>query len=80
MTGIVKNRKDVGQNGLLPCPFCGNRTAPMVIVLRGCYGGRDRYAVECDPIGAGCGVATMWKNSKTDAIDAWNRRANSEKM
>ena len=53
-------------NGLLPCPMCGARahTPPER------YKGMVWYRVRC----IGCGLLTVRKCTKLDAIAAWNRR------
>lgn len=33
------------------------------------------YRVICDPDKGGCGVATIWAESREDAAEDWNRRA-----
>ncbi len=48
--------------GLDPCPFCGG-TASVVDCLQG-------YWVMCDQ----CAAEGPWKEGKTVAIRAWNRR------
>lgn len=58
---------------LKPCPFCGgeadcNNNAVM-------QGGKLKWATEC----LGCGVITDCFDTKQEAIEAWNRRADDEK-
>lgn len=69
---------------LLPCPFCGHKTA------RGIYSaeevlGKPRpddececYAVVCDGSGpkgpGGCGASSGFKQSRQAAREAWNQR------
>jgi Lar family restriction alleviation protein len=60
---------------LLRCPFCGGEGT--VIVRKGKNGWRDRYAVLCDYEHGGCGAESGWYHYEAEAIEAWNRRADS---
>jgi len=58
--------KDLGilnEDGLLPCPFCGEYPEKLVGNVTWCW-----YACNC---GCELGVSA----TKQEAIDAWNRRA-----
>lgn len=52
-------------NELKPCPFCGGEA----ILIKGYF-----CWVRCDY----CGAETVAETSTTEAIAAWNRRANDE--
>lgn len=61
---------------LKPCPFCGKTTS--VEIDR--YSEYDdnytsQYAVICNHNKGGCGSVSGYKNSKTEAIELWNTRA-----
>lgn len=69
---------------LKPCPFCGEEFAVVLKVLDGCF---NKYQVVCDDSswrkGAcdgvyvyGCGSHTGYHATRSEAIDAWNTRAN----
>ena len=60
---------------LKPCPFCGGE-AFVCEYLYSCEPGRIvMYGVECN----GCHTTTFEGNSKQEAIEAWNRRAEDGK-
>lgn len=52
---------------LKPCPFCGGE-ASMRIYFTG------RYGAECD----NCGVRGLVRDTKSEAAEAWNKRAGVE--
>lgn len=56
---------------LLPCPFCGGE----VVSTTGAYGAQLFHCGQC-----GANVSFLGAESKGDkkAIEAWNRRRNSE--
>lgn len=60
---------------LKPCPFCGERYPTVFIRITKDDVWRDMYAVTCDYIEGGCGTSSRLCNSREDAIEAWNRRA-----
>ena len=59
------------ENGLLPCPFCGNTEKPIRGVKLAQQYGRANFYVMCH----GCGTSTDYFAKSKDAIAAWNRRA-----
>lgn len=58
-------------NKILPCPFCG----AMAVLITG---GEHFSYVECPECGAKLPASTG-KNRNADAINAWNKRALSER-
>lgn len=52
---------------LKPCPFCGGEAVA--------YRFGTGYMVKC----LECAISTLCENTKSEAIEAWNKRANSEK-
>lgn len=61
---------------LMPCPFCGNND-PVLITRHGKDGFRDRYTVLCDYEHGGCGAEGSWYHYDFEAVEMWNRRADS---
>lgn len=65
---------------LLPCPFCG-KTETLCITREPYYWDNIlkgyQYQVVCDASGnnGGCGSSCGFKDSMTEAKEAWNRRA-----
>ncbi|WP_163768514.1 Lar family restriction alleviation protein [Providencia stuartii] len=57
---------------LKKCPFCGCGITSLTTYKNECK--PDYYKVECIE----CKSATGSKDNKSEAISAWNRRANSE--
>lgn len=56
---------------LKPCPFCGD-SAFLCDIPYSCEPGRlVMWAVECN----GCHTTTFEYDTKEEAIEAWNRRA-----
>lgn len=69
---------------LNPCPFCGEEFAVVLKVYEGCF---NKYQVVCDDSSwrkcacdgvfvYGCGGRTGYYATRSEAIDAWNTRAN----
>jgi Lar family restriction alleviation protein len=64
---------------LKPCPFCGGKAVTHACaelcneMAKIIYDGK--YGVHC----RSCGVATLPNNSESEAIEAWNRRAEDGK-
>ncbi len=69
---------------LKPCPFCGEELAVVSKITEGCF---IKYQIVCDDSsyrkGAydgvyvyGCGGSTGYYDTRSEAIDAWNTRAN----
>lgn len=59
---------------LLPCPWCGATPAPEQAFP---YSDTACWRVSCDGTGPdGCGVLpdTGWRDTKAEAIEAWNTR------
>lgn len=67
---------------LLPCPFCG-KTETLCITREPYYWDNTlkgyQYQVVCDAScdNGGCGSSCGFKDSITEAKEAWNRRANT---
>ena len=57
---------------LKPCPFCGSATAPKVSSYCG-------FVVRCRAITGGCGAETGRFRDPSEAIAAWNKRADQSK-
>lgn len=55
------------------CPFCGNE--PTIRIFKGKDGWRDGYAVICRYDEGGCGAESGLYHYESEAIEAWNRRA-----
>lgn len=67
---------------LKPCPFCGGHNLEIISCDEDaccdfhCDGCDDkRYTVCCSATQGGCGCASGYKDTKEEAIEAWNRRA-----
>ena len=64
---------------LKPCPFCGRKPSKVreikVPMISGFF-----YTVECKAPQSKCGIkpTTSYCNSREEAIEAWNRRADNE--
>lgn len=71
-----RGRRTITEDKLKRCPFCGG--AGRIIVRKGREGWRDRYSVLCDYEHGGCGSESGWYHYETDAIEAWNKRADSD--
>lgn len=65
---------------LKPCPFCGSTDAPRLYTRHGKDGWRDRYMVLCDYDDGGCGSSSGWYHYPGEAVECWNRRANSDDL
>lgn len=57
---------------LMPCPFCGKSVArigrtPLMNDTSG-------YHVNCSTVAGGCNMEGPWRNTKDEAIAAWNTR------
>ena len=66
------------------CPFCGNRTAPEITSmaeLESVEGNEwydSHFTVVCSMYSGGCGASVRYNNeSREEAAEAWNRRANN---
>lgn len=58
---------------LKPCPFCG-QTEYLCMWAEGIKENRQ-YQVVCDAShDGGCGASSGWKDTITEAKEAWNRR------
>ena len=65
----------IEEGSLLPCPFCGG--AAEVCYDDTFFGIFKRYMVECTVCWAsthGYADTDLWKSSRQEALDAWNRR------
>lgn len=58
---------------LKPCPFCGADYGFLEIIKCGVTGSSHVYAVMCCECGGRSGRA----ETKDDAVEAWNRRADN---
>lgn len=70
----------LGSKSLKKCPFCGGEEPVTVIIRKGKDGWRDRYAVLCDYDYGGCGAESGWYHYEEEAIEAWNRRTNDDRI
>ena len=61
---------------LKPCPFCGQVDTPIIWSKRAT--GLINWMVSCDMSGdkTGCGGSCGARETKAEAIEAWNRRVN----
>ena len=64
------------------CPFCGKEVAVVssCVEVEGCgnfesCGGAGYSCVVCDAQNGGCGASGGYHDTREEAIDAWNRRA-----
>ena len=53
-------------NKLKPCPVCGNHRLSFVVGVV-----VPKFAVLCEE----CGEESNWYNTKNEAVEDWNRRA-----
>ena len=58
---------------LKSCPFCGSK--PTIRIFKGKDGWRNSYAVICRYDEGGCGAESGLYHYESEAIEAWNRRA-----
>lgn len=79
-----KQKGEVGMIKLKPCPFCGEEFAVVSKISDGCL---KKYQIVCDDSSMrkcacegvyvyGCGGSTGYYETRAEAIDAWNTRAN----
>lgn len=61
---------------LKPCPFCGgeNLLVGTAREIEVDCGDDDSFAVCCNYRKGGCGAVSGYRDSKKEAIEAWNRR------
>lgn len=72
-------------SGLLPCPFCGNAERVAVKPYRFSDDGGEPFdwgfTAQCSAAGfddnpkRGCGAMSGWAETQAEAVEAWNRRA-----
>lgn len=69
-------------NKLKPCPFCGRSHGLLITSIhhRLDYSTYEQWSVFCDASGdkVGCGASCGYHRTKTEAIEAWNRRAGEQ--
>lgn len=70
---------------LKPCPFCGKSVAESGTIADLLITDDDwdeaHYSVICNYNNGGCGMMLgYWYETEEDARNAWNRRANDEKL
>lgn len=58
----------------LPCPFCGNENVEVITSYDLDYGSKNEFLVHCFTLDDGCGACGGVRDSKQEAIEAWNRR------
>lgn len=63
------------EKSLLPCPFCGKDSAE---IWRMTANTADQFRIFCNPNKGGCNARTGGHATMTEAVKAWNRRAQSE--
>ena len=63
---------------LVACPHCGNMDVTLMM-KEGKNGFRNRYFVLCDYSEGGCGAASGYYHSRSEAIWSWNRRTDCGK-
>lgn len=72
------------QNELKPCPFCGGKYTVNLSDCSECSPCVDEPPCDCCNwvkhliVCNGCGAASGMYDTKEEAIEAWNRRANDE--
>ena len=64
---------------LLPCPFCGNKAVELRDNVEDHRKNEmvPQYVVNCSFVDDdhGCGASSGWGQTRREAVDAWNRRA-----
>lgn len=61
---------------LKPCPFCGSKK---IIITDDCENSPySNVCCCCDFNQGGCGAASGYRSTATEAIEAWNRRAGEQ--
>lgn len=64
---------------LKPCPYCGKKNpflgAENEIRIAYEGDGNEVFAVCCDYTDGGCGACGGYRETKEEAVEAWNRRA-----
>lgn len=68
---------------LKPCPFCNNNNISVVVdnaaYSLGLIDKTDvHFNVICSTISCGCGASSGWCDTREEAINTWNRRADDE--
>ena len=63
---------------LKPCPFCGERLAPALMIRDASHGLNNMYQIECEIDTGGCGARSGWFFWRDEAVNKWNRRATNE--
>ena len=66
-------------NKLKPCPFCGGE--PILDEDSVAFTNKPKSCFQILCINRQCGVhlKTKWRETKQEAIEAWNRRVNDER-
>lgn len=59
---------------LKPCPFCGQSAHLVTVELSD---GSEMYEVDCKNVVCPVSPYTPVYDTETEAVDAWNRRANN---
>ena len=67
---------------LKPCPFCGRSHGLLIASIQHRLDDVtfEQWSVFCDASGdkVGCGASCGYHSTKAEAIEAWNRRADSK--
>lgn len=66
--------KQISVESLLPCPFCGNTDVKVMTAYEFDFGCDHEFVVCCSALNDGCGAGGGVRDTKEDAIKAWNRR------
>lgn len=67
---------------LRECPFCGNKNLTIYGGYKIDHGNGEYikpYTVICDILKGGCGASSGYRETKVQAIKAWNMRASNIK-
>jgi hypothetical protein len=72
MTMIIKDLGVLNEDGLLPCPFCGEYPEIQHDTEGEKYGRTTGWLIFCDGTSHSCTAGTFL--TKQEAIDEWNRR------
>lgn len=65
---------------LKPCPFCGNKSVSVAVDNVAYSLGLEEdtnFQIICSVTAFGCGASSGWHETKAEAIEAWNRRADN---
>ena len=71
--GATDGRREMNEQPLKPCPFCGSETAPTLFRFG------QASIVSCSYALGGCDAKGPYKAVSQYAVAAWNKRADQSK-